>query len=446
MSSEPSIAALERQLLSPEADLSHLSAEEQLDRLLARVATSAEPVVTPAGLLEQLRASKASGRPLRVKLGIDPTGPEIHIGHAVPLLNLRLFQRMGHRVVLVIGDFTAMIGDPSGRVDARAALTVEDIHRNMATYEDQAARIIDLRDPSIERRYNSEWMERLGMRRWVEMTKRISISELLQREDFRKRLAAGHGFSVGELEYAIFMAFDSVVLAPDVEIGGMDQYLNLHMCRQVMENAGQKPETIITYNLLSGTTGERDAEGRLVKMSKSRGNYIPVTADPADMYGKVMSIPDDVMWTWYRELTEITPDDLAALRAAVEEGKIHPKEAKRLLARAVVAAFNHFDRQVVAAAEADFDSKFGKQAVLVPESTETVTVGKGQSLVESLAGATGRSKNDIRRLTSQGGIRLLRDGEYAPLADPDLQAPAASFDGAVLRIGKRQYLRLELGS
>jgi tyrosyl-tRNA synthetase len=378
------LKALERRLLSPEADLRHLTAEGQYERIMVKVAEHPEGVVTPEDLLERLRSSKKTGIPLKVKLGIDPTGPDIHIGHAVTLINLRLFQRMGHKIQLVIGDFTGMIGDPSGRVDARPALTEDEMRQNMSTYDEQAARIIDLRAADIERHYNSEWMNKISMKQWAGILKEISASELLQREDIRTRLEKGYGISMAELEYALFMGYDSVVLVPDIEIGGLDQYLNMHMCRKMMSNAGQKPEIIITYNLLAGTTGVRDEEGRLLKMSKSYGNYIPITAAPEDMFGKVMSIPDEVMWVWYRELTEITPEELRELKGAVEAGNVHPKDAKALLARVVVGTFNHYSREVIEKANADFNEKFGKKAVLVPESAVVVEVQPEEALIDVL--------------------------------------------------------------
>jgi len=439
-----SLKSLEGRLLNPEVDLRHLSADEQYERIVAKVADHPEAVVTPDDLLERLRKSKMTGVPLKVKLGIDPTGPEIHTGHAVTLLNIRLFQRMGHKIQLVIGDFTGMIGDPSGRMEARPALTEEEIQQNMSTYDEQAARIIDLRSADIERHYNSEWMNKISMKQWVRILKEISASSLLQREDIRTRLEKGYGISMAELEYALFMGYDSVVLVPDIEIGGVDQYLNMHMCRQMMANAGQKPEIIITYNLLAGTTGARDEAGRLLKMSKSYENYIPVTAAPEDMFGKVMSIPDDVMWVWYRELTEITPGELDGLKAAVEAGETHPKDAKELLARVVVGTFNHFDREIIKRSNADFNEKFGKKAVLVPESARMVEVDPGEALIDVLAIETGDSKSQMRRLVQQKGIQILKGEEYRPLTMEQLLSPAKDSVPCVVRIGKRRYFDLRL--
>jgi tyrosyl-tRNA synthetase len=320
-------------------------------------------------------------------------------------------------------------------------LTEDEVRANMATYEEQAARIIDLKDASIERHYNSEWMSRLGMREWVEILKQVSVGDLLQREDFRQRISSGQRLSMAELEYALFMGYDSVVLNPDIELGGVDQYLNMHVCRQMMANARQTPEIIISYNLLAGANGERDEQGRYVKMSKSRGNYIPLTAEPAEMYGKVMSVPDEVMWGWYRELTDIAPEDLKTLKALVESNELHPKEAKQLLARVVVGVFNHFDPAAIKAAENDFSEKFGKDAVLVPENIETIRIDSDESLIERLTKVTNRSKSDIRRLVQQQGIRLLDDKQYVPLGADDLLLPLARFEDRVMKIGKRHFYK-----
>jgi tyrosyl-tRNA synthetase len=444
MEKDKVIESLEQRAITQESDLRYLTAEQQFEKIMARVSELPEPVVSSDDLLERLRWSKKSGEPLRIKFGIDPTGPDIHIGHAVSLLNLRLFQRMGHKVLLVIGDFTGMIGDPSGRLDVRAALTEDEVRANMATYEQQASRIIDLKDKSIERHYNSEWMDKLTIRGWVEIIKGISANNLLQREDFRNRISTGQRLSMAELEYALYMGYDSVVLNPDAELGGIDQYLNMHMCRQMMANAKQKPEIIISYNLLAGTTGERDGQGRLVKMSKSRGNYIPLTASPEDMYGKVMSIPDEIMWIWYRELTELTRDEINLLKQLVEREDLHPKDVKQLLARIVVGTFNYFDRQIIEVAERDFNTKFGKDALLTPDSVEVLRINSSELLIDRLTQVTNRSKNEVRRLLQQQGVRILKGGEYIPIGLDEVLQPTERFEGAVIKIGKRHYYRFEV--
>lgn len=436
------IETLEERLLNPEPDLSYLSARQQYELILSKVSNLPEPIITPEGLLEKLQESKETGRPLRIKFGIDPTGPDIHIGHTVSLINLSTIQRMGHIVILLIGDFTALVGDPSGRKDSRPLLTLDEIHQNMATYEHQAARVIELTGSNIERRYNSEWMHDLSISNWVEVIRKVSVSELLQRKDFKARLEVGSGFSVAELEYILYMAYDSVALQPDIEVGGTDQFLNFHMCRQLMVNAGLDPEVAITYNLLPGTTGLRDEAGELVKMSKSLGNDIPVTAKPSEMYGKTMSVPDEVMWVWFRELTDITLNELEQLQVYVDEGKIHPKDVKQLLARVVVGVYNYFDAGTIRAAENDFNAKFGKEKELIPDSTQPIVVEANTPLIELMSQATDKSRSELRRLVTQQGIYLLKGVNYVPITAEELHALPSDLDGDIVRIGKRHYFRL----
>lgn len=442
MNNDDFLLDLERKLIAPQADLRSLSAEQQFSRIMDRVATIPNPVISPTDLLERLKASKASGKPLTIKFGIDPTGPEIHIGHSVSLIILRLFQRMGHKLSLVIGDFTGMIGDPSGRSDERPALTEEQVRKNMETYSQQAARIIDLKDPSIETSYNSEWMKALSVADWVKIIRHIPVGSLLQREDFSKRLSSGLGLSLAEMEYALFMAYDSTVLNPDIEIGGLDQYLNLHMCRQMMGICGQKPEIILACNLLPGTSGEKTEDGRFIKMSKSRGNYIPVNASPEDMYGKTMSIPDEIMWIWFRELTEIAPSELADLKARAASGDIHPKKIKHLLARVVVGIFNYFDAAAMQGAEKDFLGKFGEHASLAPANAVPVSFTGSESLVEILANVSGLSKNELRRLAKQNAIRIVRGEVSELLSEKQLQTPAEQFKECHLKVGKKGFFKI----
>ena len=435
------LASLEARLLAPLPDLSHLSAEEQFAAIEEKAGLG-ESVVTKAQLLERLKQSKKIGKPLRFKLGIDPTGPEMHLGHAISLINLRRIHRMGHAVDLLFGDFTALVGDPSGRMDGRPDLTVEDVRRNMETYARQAERGLDLKSERIKIHHNSAWLGSLTLSDWLKLTKGIGVSQLLQREDFRKRLDAGAPLNLAEAEYALLMGYDSVKLASDVEVGGMDQFLNFHFCRDMMAAAGQIPESFVCFDLLPGTTGERDEQGRLRKMSKSRGNYIAVEAAADEKYGKVMSVPDEVMWVWYRELTEIRAKELLALKEEVGTGRLHPKEAKRLLARAVVATFHGYDAAVVAGAQAAFDQKFGASKVLVPEDTKTLPFDPGSKLLDVLREASGRSGAQLRGAVEQGGVSSLKGGAYQPVLLEHLVLLSGAFfaaHGNVIKIGKKDY-------
>ena len=265
---------------------------------------------------------------------------------------------------------------------------------------------------------------------------------MIQRDDFRKRLDKGHGVSLAEMEYALFMGYDSVALESDIEIGGVDQYLNFHCCRDMMYQAKLIPEVIITYDLLPGTSGEKDSEDRLVKMSKSKNNYIPINAEAKDMYGKVMSVPDDVMWVWFREITEITKEQLEKLKLVVEKGEIHPKEAKKLLARVVVGTFNHFDEALITSAEKDFDSKFGKTSSLIPEDVKNISIEGDEKILDLLARISGQSKGHVRRLVKQSGIRYLQEEAYKPFLVADLDKEATCWSGFYLKIGKIKFYKL----
>ena len=434
------LAKLEARLLEPLPDLSGLSAAAQYD-LIAGKAAAGDSIVTREGLLELLKESKAKARPLRFKLGIDATTASIHIGHAIPLINLRRILRMGHHLDLIFGDFTAMVGDPGGRMEERPALSVEQVEANVATYAAQAGRVLDLGSAGVTVHRNSAWLGKLTLSDWLKVTKGVGVSALLQREDFRKRMEAGLPLSLAEAEYALLMGYDSVTLKTDVEVGGMDQFLNFHFCRNLMEASGQRPESFVCYDLLPGTTGERDAQGRLKKMSKSGGNHIAVSAHADDHYGKVLSVPDEVMWIWFRELTEIRPDELEGLRQAVASGAVHPKDAKRLLARLVVATFNGGDLGVVRAAESAFDQKFGASRVLVPEDTQSVPLDGQAKVLDALRAASRESASQVRRWVQQKGVHLLEDEEYVPLGEERLAEGSAFLAGRVVKIGKRQYFK-----
>lgn len=435
---------LEERLTTPNRDLSNLSAEEQYEMIMSKVGEFPNSVVEKNVLLEKLKKSKKTGVPLKIKFGIDPTGSQIHLGHAVPLLNLRMFQDMGHKIEIVIGDFTAMIGDPSGRNTEREPLTHEDVVRNMTTYEKQAGRIIDFNSQSISKHFNSEWMNKLTIPEWIKYQAAISMNEVFQREDFRKRMDSGAGITMAELEYACYMGYDSVVLNPDIELGGKDQFLNLHMCRNMMRIAKEEPEVIITYNILSGMTGVKDNEGRFQKMSKSLKNYIAVEESPEKMYGQVMSITDDVMWLWFRELTSITKKDLEKLKEVAEIGEIHPKEIKALLARTIVATFNNFDMNAVKSAEEDFNSKFGKSKKLIPEDTKGILANGDELLITVLANATDNSKSQINRILSGNGLKVLDGEKYRLVKKEELYDKVEKFEGSIFKVGKRIFLKILL--
>jgi tyrosyl-tRNA synthetase len=373
--------------------------------------------VLPAGMLrEQLEA----GRPLRVKLGIDPTTPDIHLGHTVVLEKLREFQAAGHQVVLIIGDFTARVGDPSGRSAQRPMPSDEEIEANAATYQEQAFKLLD-RDRT-EVRFNSEWL-RMAPEQLLGLLAQTTVARLIERDDFQKRLAAGAPIAALELLYPLLQGYDSVAVEADVELGGTDQKFNLLFGRDIQSAYGQKPQSIMTMPILVGTDGVK-------KMSKSLGNYIGVTEAPEQMFGKVMRIPDEAMPGYYRLVLGAEPAAGAP-----------PNEAKRALARGIVERFHGGEAGV--AAEAHFNRLFVEREA--PDEIEELDLGPyvgdngGQvHLPLLMAGAFEISSSEARRLISQGGAKL--DGETIQSDTLDL-APEA-LDGRVLQVGKRRFRRL----
>jgi tyrosyl-tRNA synthetase len=378
-----------------------------LERLLAGSVDA-----LPAGrLAEQLE----SGKELRVKFGMDPTSADIHLGHCVVLQKLRTFQDLGHTVVLIVGDYTARVGDPSGRDEGRPVLGAEQIAENARTYQDQAFNVLD-RDRT-EIRHNSEWLE-MPSAELFELVRRFTVARLLERDDFQRRMERNEGISVLELLYPVLQGYDSVAVEADVELGGSDQRFNLLFGRDVQESFGQAPQSILTMPLLVGTDGVR-------KMSKSYGNYVGVTDEPEEMFGRLMSIPDDVMGDYYLLLLGRELDRDA-----------HPNEAKRALARELVERFH--DAAAAEAAETRFDAihKRGE----VPDEMPTVAPADGETvhLPALLASSFDISNSEARRLLGQGGVRL--DGEV--LAGDVLDLPGSELSGKVLQLGKRRFVRI----
>jgi tyrosyl-tRNA synthetase len=370
----------------------------------------------PAGALtSQLR----EGRPLRVKLGIDPTAPDIHLGHTVVLEKLAEFQRAGHQVVLIIGDFTAQVGDPSGRSATRPVPTAAEIEANAATYQEQAFKILDRERTEVRR--NSEWL-RMEPEALLGLLAQTTVARLLERDDFQKRMAASQPIAALELLYPLLQGYDSVAVEADVELGGTDQKFNLLFGRDVQGAYGQPPQSIMTLPILVGTDGER-------KMSKSLGNYVGVTDPPEEMFGKLMSIPDEAMAEYYR------------LLLGAEQPPGPPNQAKRELGRRLVDRFH--GEGAGAAAEEHFNRVFVQHAV--PDDIPEIDLGAyradGNGLVHLPAlirGAFGVSSSEGRRLIQQGGVKL--DGEPVPAEPLDLEAD--SLDGRVLQVGKRRFCRL----
>ncbi len=368
--------------------------------------------ILPHGRLEE---QLEQGRPLRVKLGIDPTAPDIHLGHVVVLDKLRAFQDAGHTVVLIIGDFTARVGDPSGQASERPVLSAEEIEANAATFQDQAFKVLDPGRTEVRR--NSEWLD-MGTDELFRLLRRFTIARLLERDDFARRMEEGRPISALELLYPVLQGYDSVAVNADVELGGTDQTFNLLFARDVQEALGEPAQSIVTMPILPGTDGVR-------RMSKSLGNYVGVTDPPEEMFGKLMSIPDDAM------------DEYRRLLLGDESGSgDDPGAAKRELARRLVERFHGAD--AAAAAEARFDRVHVQH--LPPEDIEDMTLSSdGEVHVPALLGdAFGLSRSEARRLIEGGGVRI---GERV-LEPGELDLPAAELDGEVLRVGKRRFKRL----
>jgi tyrosyl-tRNA synthetase len=373
----------------------------------------------PAGALEaRLAEAHRDGRPLRVKLGIDPTAPDIHLGHVVVLDRLRAFQDAGHVVVLIIGDYTARVGDPSGRSKERPVLEGEEIDRNAETFQEQAYKVLDPDPARLEVRRNGEWLD-MAAEDLFRLARTATVAQILERDDFAKRWSAREPVSVLELLYPLLQGYDSVAVRSDVEVGGTDQKFNLLMGRDVQRAYGQPEQIALTLPILPGTDG-------VERMAKTLGNYIGITEPPEEIFGKTLSIPDTAMGSWYSLLlNRQVPADLS------------PRDAKRALARALVTRFH--DEAAAARAEEHFDRVHVAREA--PEEIEEASFEASDGAVHVpavLEAVFGLSRSEGRRLLAQGGVRL--DGEALSGADQDL--PAERLDGAVIQVGKRRFRRL----
>jgi tyrosyl-tRNA synthetase len=418
---------------------------DEAARLARELAANAVDNLPEGGLAEKLRTAAGGGRQLRVKLGIDPTAPDIHLGHAVVLTKLRQFQDAGHRVVLIIGDYTARVGDPSGRSDLRPMLSGEEIDANAATFQAQALKILDGDPQRLEVRRNGEWLD-MPMADLLALVATTTAAQLLERDDFAKRIAAGTSIAMLELLYPLLQGYDSVAIEADVELGGTDQKFNLLLGRDIQRAYGQPGQAILTMPILVGTEGVR-------KMSKSLGNQIGVADPPQEMYGKVMSIPDEVMGEYYRLLVRPrtgaagSPD--GSERHDGQDGgrarelawrALAPRDAKRALARELVTWLHSAEE--AAAAEAHFDRVFVAREAPAEIAEASVAVDGGVvHLPGVIAQEFGISRSEARRLIDQGGVML---GERS-LAAGEHDVAAELADGQVLKVGRRRFRRLRAG-
>jgi len=377
--------------------------------------------------LEELKRKLDTGRPLRVKLGLDPSAPDLHLGHTVVMNKLRQFQQLGHTVIFLVGDFTAMIGDPTGRSETRKPLTPDQVKANAETYTKQAFKILD--PAKTEIRFNSEWMGPLSSSDMIRLCSQYTVARLLERDDFSKRFKESIPIHVHELLYPLVQGYDSVALRADVELGGTDQRFNLLVGRELQRTYGQEPQVILTTPLLEGTDGTQ-------KMSKSLGNYIGITDPPNEMYGKVMSISDSLMHRYYELLSTV---DLVRLQE-IRDGKVHPLEAKKQLANELVTRF-HAETAAAGAAE-DFAQRFQRREL--PTEIETFAWSGDEQTVWicHLLRTTGlaKSTSEARRSIQQGGVRL--DGTV--VSDQDLQV--AAKNEVILQVGRRRVIKVVFSS
>ncbi|MCY3746751.1 MAG: tyrosine--tRNA ligase [Acidobacteria bacterium] len=399
---------------------SKASAAEQI-ALLEKGADRIEP---RPELRAKVERSVASGEPLRVKVGFDPSAPDLHLGHTVVMRKMKHFQDFGHEVWFVIGDFTGMIGDPSGRSKTRPQLTEEAIRQNAETYKEQVFKILDPDRTVVA--FNSEWLSTLGAEGLVRLASRYTVARMLERDDFHRRFRGEQPISIHEFLYPLAQAYDSVAMKADFELGGTDQLFNLLVGRHIMREYGLEPQVALTMPLLEGLNGTE-------KMSKSLGNAVGVTEPPDEMFGKLMSISDELTYRYYELLTDRTPAEIARLRAGVDDGTLHPKRVKQDLAVQIVSDFH--SRGEAAAARDRFEAVFARGTV--PDEMPSFTASSPMRMLDLLTSSgLARSRGEGRRLLSQGAVSL--DGERV-LQDVAVAAPA---DGAVLKVGKRRFLRV----
>ena len=414
--------------MKTDTDITNPPVSERVREAMAISLRGCEELLPQEDWLKKLARSEASGQPLRIKLGLDPTAPDIHIGHTVVLNKMRQLQDLGHQVIFLIGDFTTLIGDPSGRNTTRPPLTEEQIRANAETYKTQAFKVLD--PARTELRYNSEWSDALGTRGLIKLAAKYTVARMMERNDFHERFHAGNSISIHEFLYPLMQGYDSVALKSDIELGGTDQKFNLLMGRHLQQEYGQEPQCILTMPLLVGLDG-------VDKMSKSKNNYIGVTEEPNTMFAKILSISDVLMWKWYTLLSFKPEAEIAALKAEIDAGR-NPKDAKVALAKEITARFH--SSALADAAEQDFinRSKGG-----VPDQIDEISLPLGEGGAAIGIGALLKSANlaassgEGNRLIDGGGVRI----DSNVVSDKGLKLGAGTY---VLQVGKRKFARVTL--
>jgi tyrosyl-tRNA synthetase len=401
-----------------------ISPNEQLD-IIKR---GADEVISEADLLRKLERSAKENKPLRIKAGFDPTAPDIHIGHTVLIEKMRQFQELGHEAVFLIGDFTGMIGDPSGKNETRPPLTEQQVQANAATYKEQVFKILDKDKTTVV--FNSEWMGKMSAADMIRLASHHTVARMLERDDFKKRYHGQTPISIHEFLYPLVQGYDSVALKADVELGGTDQKFNLLMGRELQRDYGQEPQVILTMPLLEGLDGVK-------KMSKSLNNYIGITEPPEEIFGKVMSISDELMLRYYELLSHISLEEFHSLKKGLEAGTFHPKKAKEDIAAELVERYWGADG--AAQARAHFEKLFKKKEIPddIPEYIHAWPDGADVEVAEiTVSAGLVSSKSECRRLIKQGGVKL--DG--VKLTDPQTRLASGEY---LLQVGKRKFARVK---
>src|SRR5256885_5495472 len=384
-------------------------------------------IIREEDLRAKLLKSEKTGKPLRVKLGAHPTAPDIHLGHTVVIRKLRAFQELGHTAIFLIGDFTGMIGDPSGKNATRPQLTRDEINANAETYKQQIFKLLDPEKTVID--FNSRWMDTLGSVGFLKLAAHVTVKQILERDDFQQRLEANRPLALHEVLYPLVMAYDSVALRADVEIGGTDQKFNLLLGRNLQREYGQEAQAVVTMPLLEGTDGVQ-------KMSKSLDNYIGINEPPQEMFGKVMSISDELMWRYYELLTDLSTDEINRVRTSAESGERNPRDIKAELAKRIIADFHSAD--AAREAEEEFNRIFRSRQA--PDTIDERALESGLWKLPRLLVETGLavSMAEARRLIEQGGVQV--DGERITRNDYELSLSAGR--DSLVQVGKRKFLRV----
>ncbi|MBZ5670054.1 MAG: tyrosine--tRNA ligase [Acidobacteriia bacterium] len=407
-----------------------------IDEQLAYLTKGAEETIRREELQAKLERSAKTGEPLRVKAGFDPTAPDIHIGHTVVIRKLKHFQDLGHTVIFLIGDFTGLIGDPSGQNVTRKPLTPEQVAANAETYKKQVFKILDPHKTVVD--FNNRWLGKLTGRDWITLCSKYTVARMLERDDFANRLKEQRPISMHELLYPLSQAYDSVALEADVELGGTDQKFNLLVGRAIQPEYGQEPQVIMTMPILEGLDGVQ-------KMSKSLGNYVGINEPPAEMFGKLMSISDELMWRYYLLLTDMAPAQIEALRKSVASGKDHPLDVKKALARRIITDFHGAD--AATQAQKDFEAQFRDKLLPAEVVAQAFTLDTPTKLFRLLAACDFFPSNaEAQRKIKEGAVYMMAPGSDPPkwerLKDPNMEFSSSKYSSVIFRIGPRRVYQV----